>query len=141
MPINIRQKGAQAEREVAKIHNKFFAANGFVDSCGEPLTLKRNQMQTFGGGYDLVGIPFLALEVKRQEKLSMGVWWRQTLRQTKQGQTPVLFYRQSRKPWEIRVPENIFDLDCNDCGYSLDAKPVTIIEYFEWLKLRLDNDY
>lgn len=73
--------------------------------------LKRNLMQSREGGYDLVGIDWLALEVKRQEGLNISGWWRQAVRQAGEGQTPFLMYKQNFKPWGFRVR-----FSCAHCG-------------------------
>lgn len=84
-----RSKGQVGEREVAK---------KFKDDLG--IDAKRNLQQTQNGGYDLAGIPFFAVEVKRHETLSIGTWWKQAL---KQGETmqrmPLLIYRRNREQW------------------------------------------
>src|SRR5699024_4186713 len=64
-----------------------------------PPSVERNLMQTAKGGYDLVGVDWLAVEVKRQETLNVNGWWKQTLEQASEGQTPVLLYRKNRQPW------------------------------------------
>lgn len=86
-----RRKGACGERELAKALSELLN-----------LDISRNLDQTRDGGHDLDGLPF-ALEVKRQEKLSLGKWWRQAVEQAN-GRPPVLAYRQSRKPWRFVVP-------------------------------------
>jgi len=88
MAVNGRNKGAAAEREVAAILKKWTG-----------LDVRRNLEQVRSGGYDLEGIDFIALEVKRCETLALPAWWRQTLAQTKPEQIPVLVYRQNRKQW------------------------------------------
>lgn len=88
-----RNKGANAEREIAEI---IFYATG--------VSLERNLEQTRSGGYDLVGIDGLAIEVKRQEKLCLPAWWRQTLSQAeKEKLIPILAYRKNRQPWSFIV--------------------------------------
>jgi len=69
----------------------------------EPPELERNLMQSRLGGYDIVGLDWLALEVKRQEQAAVGTWWRQTVRQASEGQVPFLMWRQNRRPWRFRV--------------------------------------
>jgi hypothetical protein len=90
--VNSRVKGAGGERELAKI---------LGDRLGVPF--ERNLSQCRAGGFDLIGLDQLAIEVKRCEKLSIPQWWEQTQRQAT-GKVPVLAYRQSRKPWAIIVP-------------------------------------
>ena len=139
MALNIREKGAAAEREVAKIHNLFFEQHGLVDSTGKPLILKRNLMQTAQGGYDLIGVSFLALEVKRKEKLSLPEWWRQTTKQAACGQSPVLWFKQSRKPWRVILPVDI-GLPEKPLTKDLLKSEVTIERYFKWLKGKIENE-
>lgn len=100
--VSIRHKGQRGEREAADL------IQGWVNEVmtaadRQPVELKRNLMQSKEGGYDLVGISWLALEVKRHETLSVNTWWKQTLRQTKDDQIPMLMYRQNRVPWRFRV--------------------------------------
>jgi hypothetical protein len=68
-----------------------------------PVELTRNLTQTREGGYDVVGLDWLALEVKRHENLQVSQWWKQTLRQARPDQVPMLMYRQNRTPWRFRV--------------------------------------
>lgn len=102
--INIRQKGASAERDLAidlnVIVNKVLSANGYPMPA-KPI-VQRNQNQSAVGGSDLTFPVPIALEVKRQEALSINTWWRQTEVAAKEfGGTPILIYRQSRKPWTV----------------------------------------
>jgi len=88
-----KNKGANAERELADI---IFYATG--------VQMVRNLEQTRNGGHDLDGIDGLSIEVKRQEKLCLLAWWRQTLRQAAECDSiPVLAYRQNRKSWKFIV--------------------------------------
>ena len=93
-----RRKGATAELEI--IGSLQLAINDTVPASG--IVLQRNLVQTREGGYDVIGVPWLALEVKRHETLSLGVWWQQALSQAC-GRVPVLAYRQNRTPWRVRM--------------------------------------
>lgn len=108
-----RDKGQRGEREVAKI---FIAAmeevEGTIDinhwnnpdiraRC-KSQEVKRNTTQSDRGGYDLSGVPLLAIEVKFCETFSLDAWWQQTLKQSHRGEFPVLIYRCSRQPWRVR---------------------------------------
>lgn len=97
--VNARAKGQRGEREAIAV------LQPIVDVVYGPgvLVLERNLTQTRGGGYDIVGLPWLALEVKRQESGSSSQWWRQTIRQAKPGQVPVLMWRGNRQPWRYRT--------------------------------------
>ena len=102
MGVNVRSKGQRGEREAAAVLNGW--SDEVTGYLGLPsLVLSRNLDQTRLGGYDLTGIDWLALEVKRQENLSLPAWWRQAVKQAKGDQVPMLMYRQSRQPWRFLV--------------------------------------
>lgn len=88
-----RNKGSAAEREFIKLLEE-----------GLNIKFKRNLEQTRSGGYDVIGIDELAIEVKRCEQLNINGWWEQAVEQADKGQYPVLAYRQSRRPWSVVVP-------------------------------------
>jgi hypothetical protein len=104
MSTMARNKGKRGEREIAdlfielmkKVERKLWKS-GYSDE------VKRNTLQSDRGGYDLVGIPGLAIEIKRQETLNINTWWKQTLEQAKGSLMPVLIYRQNNKPWKVRT--------------------------------------
>ena len=113
MTINGRAKGASAERELAELLTAWAVEVGVV------LDLKRNLEQVRGGGHDLVGLePYgMAVEVKRVEQLSIPAWWRQACQQAEAvGCTPVLAWRQNRKPWSFRIRAWLYP-----CSAQLDA--------------------
>ena len=61
-----RNKGQRGERAVAKL--LMDATKELYEELGiEQPEFKRNLMQTQNGGYDLVGLDYLAIEVKWQE--------------------------------------------------------------------------
>lgn len=93
-----RRKGATAERELFKALNERLGRDMFV----------RNLLQTRQGGCDDGNAELFALEVKRQESLSLPAWIQQAVEQAKPGQIPVLAYRRSKEPWRFLV---ITDLD------------------------------
>ena len=107
--VNGRVKGADAEREFIRLLQPVVNKVQYREGLGsvEPyLTgpiLHRNLDQTRVGGHDICGLDWLAIEVKRCETLEIDKWWEQTLRQAEEadGATPVLAYRQSRKPWNV----------------------------------------
>ena len=124
-----KQKGKRGEREVVillqPIVNKVFEARGL-----EIPTLYRNQNQSFQGGYDIDGIDWIALEVKRQETLQVNKWWEQTIKQASPEQVPVLVYRQNQQKWKVMMYGYL------DCGEQRVKTPVTItleafLVYFE----------
>lgn len=103
MAVNMRTKGQRGEREAAALVESW--GKPITDSLGmPPVELTRNLAQSQDGGYDLVGLDWLALEVKRHESTAqLSQWWKQAVRQAKAGQIPLLMYRQNRTPWKFRV--------------------------------------
>lgn len=89
-----RDKGANAEREVAKILESF----GFPARRG----------QVFNGEPDIV-CPTLPIhfEVKRHETLEIPAWFQQSQTQCR-GNVPAVVYRQSYKPWMITMKAGDF---------------------------------
>lgn len=103
MPINSRDKGGRGEREIIAllqpIVDRVYQAAG-----KQPPKLQRNSMQVNGlGGCDVVGLDWLAIEVKRCETLLLDQWWQQCISQAQRGAMPVLCYRQSHCDWRVRL--------------------------------------
>lgn len=128
-------KGKRAEREVIKliqpVVNQVYEANGL-----EPPILERNLMQSHRGGYDLVGLDWLALEVKHQEQEQVNTWWAQCVRQAGTTKEPVLFYRKNNARWRIKM-----------LGYlvagSKRVKAPVVIEldaFLVYLKIRIEKE-
>lgn len=77
MSINVRNKGANGEREVADILQR--VVNEVALSCGYTAPrIRRNVEQSQVGGEDLVGLPWFSFEVKRVERVELDKWWEQT---------------------------------------------------------------
>jgi hypothetical protein len=104
--INIRQKGATGEREIADDLN--YIVNCIYQELGLALPTKpvvqRNQNQSAVGGKDLIGTFGLAIEVKRQEQLAINTWWKQCAASALEAEEkPVLLFRQSKQKWRCVV--------------------------------------
>lgn len=104
--LNPRTKGQTGEREIADMLN--FIIYTVMKELQMPnpergmTTIQRNQNQSAVGGSDLTNCMGLSIEVKRQEALSVGSWWKQTTAAAmRNNETPVLMYRQNRKHWTI----------------------------------------
>lgn len=102
--INVRQKGAKGERDLATDLNEI--VHEILTRAGYPApekpTVQRNQNQSAVGGKDLTGTFGLAIEVKRQEQLSINSWWKQCEASADRlNEFPVLIYRQNGKPWRV----------------------------------------
>lgn len=94
--INSRSKGKRGERDAINkvlqpLVSKVYQRHGLV-----PPVVARNLQQWDAGGYDIIGLDWLACEVKFCEKFNLKKWWSQTLSQTKHGQVPLLLFRKSR---------------------------------------------
>lgn len=100
-----RNKGKRGERHVIDwlqpIVDKVYT------ECGlKPVMLQRNTVQSDCGGSDLVGLHWLAAEVKNVENDSPGLlqdWWEQCNEQWLDGQTPILFYTRNHRPIRVRM--------------------------------------
>lgn len=118
MGINVRQKGQRGEREASVLLQEW--AEPVTRAMGvSEIALHRNLDQSRVGGYDLLGLDWLALEVKRHENLQVSQWWKQTVRQANADQIPFLMYRQNRTPWRFRVQVQTahFGLRPTTCGH------------------------
>jgi len=99
-----RNKGARGEREVIGLLQP--VVDAVCEEKGQPrLVLRRNADQRWAEKqYDLIGVPWVALEIKRVENLGgRGSWWKQVLAATGKNQYPVLAYRQNHQKWTFRV--------------------------------------
>lgn len=110
--INVRQKGAEGEREVARALNSIvksvLKARGIpvpVDlrSGKEIDIIQRNQNQSAVGGSDLTNPFGIAFEVKRHEMLSINTWWTQCTNSAQRAmELPVLVFRQNgKREWRV----------------------------------------
>ncbi len=118
-----RRKGQTGEREL-------FA----LLSAELGLVVRRNVDQARQGGADGLDIPGWAIEVKRQEVLSIASWWAQAQRQADTlNRRPILFYRVSRKPWRAvldlhDVAPDTFPMRGDLCETSLETACSVICE-------------
>ncbi len=109
--INIRTKGQTGERELADRLNAI--VNKVLIKLGIPLPpkpiIQRNQNQSAVGGSDLTNPFQLAIEVKRQEGLSINTWWAQCLKSANETKTlPVLIFRQNNQKWRVMLYGRIY---------------------------------
>ena len=101
-----RSKGQRAERAVIKLLQPI--VDMVFEGIGrEAPDLERNLIQSHKGGYDIVGLDWLALEVKHQETLHLNDWWNQTVDQSRRNITlnreAVLIYKQNRTKWRVMM--------------------------------------
>lgn len=87
MPINSRNKGARFERDVAAMLRE----HGYGDS-------RRGQQYCGANGdADVVGLPGIHIEAKRQEKLCPYDWMEQSKRDAKEGEIPIVIFKKNRQ--------------------------------------------
>lgn len=95
-------KGKRGEREVVRlvqpVVTEIYSGVGL-----EPPSIERNLMQSRKGGFDVVGLTWLALEVKYQEQENLNGWWLQCKDQAGAGQEPVLLHRRNGTKWKCRM--------------------------------------
>lgn len=88
MPINSREKGKRAELQIAH----FLQEHGYEARRGQ-------QFSGANGDPDVVGLPGIHIEVKHVEKLNLDKAMQQSIRDAKDGETPVVMHRKNRQEW------------------------------------------
>lgn len=107
------QKGKRAERSVASALNPILERLVGLVGC-DPVKLKRNLAQTQQGGFDLEGLPWIAIEIKHHKQVSLPAWWRQCCQQAgcdelgspivgRSFREPVLIWKQHGGKWNVRM--------------------------------------
>lgn len=140
--INVKQKGAGGEREVANALNpiirRVLAAGGYPAPAVDPV--QRNQNQSAVGGNDLTGTFGVGIEVKRQESLSINTWWKQcTEAAARNGEVPVLLFRQNGKKWRCVMPGQL-DLPGAQLQARVEVEWDAFLQWFEhWVTRKLAN--
>lgn len=138
--INVRAKGANGEREVAKVLNNIIAhVMGELKLDVPDIDIvQRNQNQSAVGGNDLSNVFGLGIEVKRQEQLSINKWWSQCVAgAARNNELPVLIYRQNRKAWRVVMNTRI-PLTNGELVARADLDWETFQQWFrEWVKQRI----
>jgi hypothetical protein len=100
--ISSKSKGLRGEHQVIKliqpVVDDVYLAKGL-----RPPEIERNLMQSKKGGHDLIGIAWLALEVKYREQTQLAEWWQQTKTQAGEDMEPVLIHRKNNAKWQVRM--------------------------------------
>ena len=127
-----RDKGKRGEREVIALLQplvtQMYEAHGL-----EPVELKRNTLQSDGGGDDIVGLPWASIEVKYVEQDSLEKWWEQCLRQAGADKVPILLYRRNKVSWMARLIGYVGE---PSCGHTVPVI-VTLPVFLTWLRTEL----
>lgn len=88
--INSREKGAQGERELARLLREY----GYKTRRGQ-------QYSGANGDADVVGLPGIHIECKRVETAHVYKWLEQAKRDAREGELPAVFHRQNKKNWIV----------------------------------------
>ena len=90
--INSREKGKAGEREFAALCRK----HGFENA-------RRGQQFSGIEGKDVVGLEGIHIEVKRVERLNIDEAMKQSIRDSKEGEIPIVAHRKNREPWKVTM--------------------------------------
>lgn len=90
MAINSKAKGSRGELELSAILN----SHGYK-------TQRSVQYNGFQGEADVVGLPYIHIEVKRVERLNIYDAIRQAIRDAKEGRFPTVFHRRNNCEWLV----------------------------------------
>lgn len=134
MPINSRDKGKRAERQVIDllqpVVNEVYEAHGLT-----PPVLQRNTLQCDSGGCDIAGLKWVAIEVKHQKVLYVAAWWAQACEQADRLKAwPVLLYRQNHGRWHAVTQMHCADTH-RDYKVTLDME-----DFLVWFRVNLTRE-
>lgn len=90
--VNSKRKGSQGEREFATLCRK----HGFENA-------RRGQQYSGIEGKDVVGLEGIHIEVKRVERLNIDEAMRQAIRDSKEGEIPIVAHRRNREEWKVTM--------------------------------------
>ena len=92
MPINSKQKGKTGELELAHLlRDHGYDCRRSEQYCGK------------AGDADVIGLPTIHIECKRNEKLNIDNAIEQAISDAKNGDIPTVFHRKNRKPWLVTM--------------------------------------
>lgn len=87
MAVNSRAKGAAFERKIASILRE----RGYDARRGQ-------QFSAANGDPDVVGLPGIHIEAKAVEHLNLYNAYEQSVRDAREGETPIVIHKKNRKP-------------------------------------------
>ena len=90
--INSRSKGKRGELEVAHILQDY----GYDARRGQ-------QFSGLQGDADVVGLPYVHLEIKRVQALNLEKAMEQSERDARDGEMPTVWHRKDRMPWRVTL--------------------------------------
>lgn len=131
-----RNKGKRGEREIITLLQPLIDQVCAACNVDAPM-LKRNTLQSDGGGFDIVGLNWIALEVKYHETFQVEKWWEQCVRQAGPEQMPVLVYRRNgMRTWHVRMFGFVGE---PSCGHTVPVV-VTWEDFLKWFRTRLTEE-
>jgi hypothetical protein len=130
-----RAKGKAGEREVIAILQPV-VNQVFELFDEEPPRLQRNSLQSDGGGSDIHGLDWMALEVKFHKDESVNTWWAQTVRQAGKKKVPILFYRTNNRPWRVVM----FGLLGTPSAGLTCRVTVSVEDFLAWFRIKLTQE-
>lgn len=142
---SVRAKGKSGEYEIIQLL-KPIVDKVYMKYASEVPLLERNSLQTNKGGSDIAGLPWLAIEVKRQETLNLVDWWEQSLKSTRKGQVTVLVYRQDRRKWRAQLlaalplNNNRQHLELELSSIGLIKVDITIEDFLDWFEQKVEYE-
>lgn len=92
MTINSKQKGNRGEREFARLCRE----NGFHEA-------RRGQQYNGLDGEDVVGLPYMHVEVKRVERLNVSNAIRQAMEDKKEEDIAMVAHRKNNEEWLVTM--------------------------------------
>lgn len=134
-----RNKGIKGEREVIGLLQ--LAVFEICHAHGiECPTLRRNTMQSDGGGHDIKDdldlLRWISIEVKLQEQQNLTAWWAQCIEQAGREREPVLFYRKNRQKFRVRM-HGLLGYPSQGCTVVVD---VSVEDFLRWFRIRLNQE-
>lgn len=90
--MNSRTKGKRGELEAAHVLKK----HGYDTRRGQ-------QFAGINGDADVVGLPYIHLEIKRVEKLNIDDALQQSIRDARDAEIPVVMHRKNRTEWKVTM--------------------------------------
>lgn len=122
--MNSKRKGKEGELELARLLRSY----GFLD-C------RRSQQYCgISGDADVIGLPGIHIECKRNETLNIKEAMEQSERDTLFGfEIPVVMHRKNRKPWYVTMRVSDFIELFN--GVSFEKEGMVHLLLPDWIKL------
>lgn len=112
--------------------------------------LQRNTVQSDRGGSDIVGLPWLAAEVKNCESngpANLDKWWEQTIKQAHEWAdhtitpTPVLFYTSNHRPIRVRMMGAIAAPEDNRIAWVYSMVDVSAEDFERYFRSRTKLEF